>query len=386
MLIGYDIRAIIGKPLFGTQEPTGVPWYVIRLLKELVMQGTDREFILFANAFKKPELALIEDILQQPHVSLVTSRIPNKIFDNTAYFLNQPHIDQIIKRKTGKDIDIYFTPHLNITPLSKHVRYALTMHDLTFELYPSFFPFRKQYWHIIQNARRACDRADVIFAVSKHTKQDLLTQYRIDPKKVHAIHQGVVLDTQTDVSFETLLKKYNFSPKYMLCVGTLEPRKNIEGIIEAFTIYKQNTHDTAMQLVLAGGDGWLYTHIYETAKRSPYKKDIHFLGYVSEQDKATLMKHAKVFVFPSFYEGVGVPVLEALAQGTPVVTSHVSSLPEVTQHNAVLVDPYNTYDIAQGMVFAQQMKASNNYHTSEFDWEKTGKQVLENLEVLISKP
>lgn len=374
MVIGYDIRAIIGKPILGSQAPAGVAGYVVHLLRELVIQGENHEFILFANAFKKPDLSLIEDILELPNVSLVTTRLPNKLFDHAAKFFNYPRIDSLIKKHTGKRVSIYFTPHINITPLSKDVRYALTVHDVSFDLYHSFYALRKQYWHFVQDPQKACSRADIIFTVSKHTKQDIQSTYNISPDNVHAVYPGVLFSTKR----KELSVAYNLPQKYILYIGTLEPRKNIEGIIEAFTIFKKQTKDTNTHLVLGGGKGWLYSRIYKTAQKSRYKDQIHFLGYVDEADKATLIKNAEAFVFPSFYEGFGFPPLEALAQGTPVVASHVSSLPEVVSKEAILVDPYNSYDIARGIYEALCTDPVENSDKA-YNWATTGEHIMAHL-------
>lgn len=389
MNIGIDIRTIIGKPLFGPIGPTGVPGYTINLLKNMIAQGADHSFYLFSNSLKKPNLAPIADVLKLPNVEIIISRIPNKLFDHTARFFNYPKIDSLIKKRTTKKIDVYLTPHINITPLSPKVKRVMVVHDLSFVIYPEFFSLRKRYWHWIQLHSNTFDRADKIISVSNNTAHDIVNLLHVPAEKVIYIEPGQGLDLDSPVkSFELIKRAYNLPDYYMLFMGTLEPRKNIETVIEAFNSFSHSQEyqndSNKFHLVIAGGKGWLYKRIFRITKESPYKNRIHFLGYVDAQDKMTIIKNAQMFVFPSHYEGIGFPVLEAAALGTPVITSHNSSLTEVMGNRCIYIDPYNVQDLATAMseIISRTPVAKPEIHAAPSDdqsWSSMAKEILDTL-------
>ncbi len=373
MNIGFDLRSIIGKPIFGSDSPAGVAKYASNILRKMVSLNPEHDFFCFFNSFKRPNTSLIDDVLSKRNVHLITTGVPNKLFDPMAKVVNQPKIDKIIKKIKGDDIDVYFSPHLNISPLTEKVRHVMTVHDLSFELYPEFYGMRKLYWHWVQNVRSQCLDADAIIAVSENTKYDLIDLYGIDENKIHVVHSGMPIRAKEDEDgkkdmLEKVRVKYGIPSDYFLYIGTLEPRKNIESIIEAYS----NSRISETSLVIAGGKGWKYCQIYKTANKSKRKNNIYFTGYVDEIDKSALIENARACIYPSFYEGFGFPPLEAISRNTTVITSHVSSIPEIVGTRAVYVDPYNINDItcAMNTVLSEKENRSNspNYNI-EYSWD-----------------
>lgn len=192
-------------------------------------------------------------------------------------------------------------------------------------------------------------KADAIIAVSEATKRDVLMHYDLPEEKVHVVYNAL-----PPGEYKPLRKKKN----YLLFMGTLEPRKNVERIIEAFKMVKERGFPH--KLVIAGGKGWKYRGIFDKVKQLGLENDVEFRGYVSGKEKRELFRSASLLVWPSLYEGFGVPVLEAMAYGVPVVTSTASSLPEVAGDAAVLVNPYKSADIANGIIGVLSSKKVKN--------------------------
>jgi glycosyltransferase involved in cell wall biosynthesis len=273
MKICFDIRALVGQMWFGSGTgsaiaPAGVGVYILRLLDGLTTLDENKEYILFYNSFKKPNLRLIENILQRPNVTLKSFRYPNKVLDRTARFLNWPKIDRLLG-----GVDVFFSPHINISPLTAQAKHIQVIHDLSFAVYPEFYSWRKRYWNWAQNVKATCARADQIIAVSESTKSDILSLYDVNETKVKVVYPGITEITQvkdfknykgkqTDWS----LRLTNSLPaEYILYLGTLEPRKNVESILEAYECLNRNIAN-APALVIAGGKGWAYKNIFRLAK------------------------------------------------------------------------------------------------------------------------
>ena len=195
-------------------------------------------------------------------------------------------------------------------------------------------------------------RADRIVTVSQFSKKQIIKYLKVDENKIDVMPNGVDLDIfRSDISDEQkekVKRKYGIEGKYLLYLGMLEPRKNILGILEGYIGLCGRMKD-APKLVLAGGKGWLYESIFEKVRKNKIEEKVIFTGYVDGEDIAAMMGGAEVFVFPSIYEGFGIPPLEAMACGTPVITSNNTSLPEVMGDCGILVDPYNYGEIADAM-------------------------------------
>ncbi len=375
MRIGVDIRVLMDKYY------SGVSQYTANLLQAILEIDKESEYKLFYNSWRD-QLARLK-IWERSNAKLYFSRYPNKIFN---YLLQQiiakPKIDKFVG-----GTDIFWSPHFNFTRLSKETKKIITVHDLSFLRYPEFFSFRKNFWHRALRIKKTLKNADVIITISANTKNDLVELLGIPEDKIVVIYSGnnEVLNNSSEADRLGYLKEKKLNDKFILYLGTIEPRKNLVGLIQAYNIFRDDNPELASyKLVLAGAKGWKNKEIYSTAKLSPYKNDIIFLGYVDERAQEILYKSASLFVFPSFYEGFGFPPLEAMSAGLPVICSSVSSLPEVVAGAAVLIDPFNHHQIASAIKevlsdekLRENLKSKGLVRAQEFSWEKTARAYLE---------
>jgi glycosyltransferase involved in cell wall biosynthesis len=227
-------------------------------------------------------------------------------------------------------------------------------------------------------------KADRIIAVSENTKKDLIKFYGIMPEQVKVIYLGV----DKNFSFvkkendDGVLRRYNLKPGYILNVGTLEPRKNIVRLLEAYRLIAADL-SRAPQLVIAGGKGWLSEDINKRIDSLGLKAKVILTGYVPDDDLPSLYRGAALFVYPSLYEGFGLPPLEAMASGVPVVSSNTSAIPEVVGKAGLLVDPCRTDEIARAVIMAledvglrDRMKNEGLKRSGRFSWENTAKKTI----------
>jgi glycosyltransferase involved in cell wall biosynthesis len=282
--------------------------------------------------------------------------------------------------------DCVFLPNLNQFHLDKKTKLFLTVHDLSPAITPGFYNLKRRLWHSFLNYREAFFRAQAIFAVSQHTKLDLVRLYGVSEHKVHVVYPGVdsaaLLTAATPTGLRQTRNKYLLPVKFFLFINTIEPRKNLEGLLKAFENLRSDT-----ELVIAGKKGWSHSKIFDLIEKSPKKNRIRYLGYVSEQDKAALVKMAEAVVYPSFYEGFGFQPLEAARLGTPVIMSGLTSLPEVLGGGALMVNPYNHTEILEALetILSNPELRTNLLKKAEelsegFSWQKSAKQILSILE------
>lgn len=339
MKIGIDIRCL------AEGRRTGVEEYTIRTLQYLFEQHPDWEFKLFYNSLKGNREPL-NWLKKYPYVSLMDFRLPNKLLNFLFWFFHWPKIDRLLG-----GVEVLFIPNLNFLAFSSTCRSIVTLHDLSFERFPETFSFKRRLWHFLINPRKICQRTTTVVAVSESTADDVIGLYKIPIEKVKLCHpplnyQKFNLNTLSPTEHFRLKKKYHLTDNFILYLGTIEPRKNIIGIINAFATLKEKlTIDNKLKLVIAGYPGWKAEQIMEQYYASTHHKDIIFLSFIPEDDKPGLYSLAQVFIYPSFFEGFGFPPLEAMAAGTPVITSNCSSIPEVVGDAALLIDPYRPYEI-----------------------------------------
>jgi glycosyltransferase involved in cell wall biosynthesis len=319
--------------------------------------------------------------MHAPNVRLIEYRIPNNLLFLAGNIFGYPHIDTLIG-----GADVFFSPHFFLVPLSKRCRRVTTFHDLSYLRFPGFFTGRKRWWHTVEmNPARQARFSNKIISVSESTKTDLVDYYQIDPANISVVHSGVAMSRPTEETLIQFKNTHNLPQKFILHVGTLEPRKNIIGLVRAFNILKTQIGYEDVELVLVGKEGWQFQNIFEEIKKSPYKSHIQYLGHIGG-DLAPYYSLATVCVCPSFFEGFGFPALEAMACGTPVIVSANSSLPEVTGDAGILINPYDISEIAEtlGIVLSEpiirgRMVKNGLAQASKFTWENTARQTLNIL-------
>lgn len=249
-----------------------------------------------------------------------------------------PVFSALFRSSCFERVDVLHVPYPKFPYFRKpKIPVVVTVHDIIPFLFPEFHNWKRiVYFKFFLPFY--FKNVDAFIAVSQSTKNDLVKYYRVPESKISVVH-----DCISEIKYEKVRKD-----DFILYLGTLEPRKNVEGVIRAFAILK--SRGFKHKLIIAGGRGWKFSKIFSLVKKLNLENEVVFKGYVSGEEKAELYRKAKLFVWPSFYEGFGLPVLEAMAYGTPVVTSNVSSLPEVCGDSAFLVNPHSVQDIAGAMI------------------------------------
>ncbi len=311
-------------------ERTGVGYYTEHLLHHLAAEGQQDEIIVISN---RP----VETTRPLPsHVRVVTSRgrLPRIAWMQTQ----APRL-----LKTLQPDVVHFTN--GIMPLASPVPAVVTIHDMSLTLYPGYHPPRRVLLNrpLVNLATR---RADAIITVSESAKRDIVRSYGLSSDRVHVVLEAAAPSFRPIHDLGTLTRvrrRYGLSDRFILYVGTIEPRKNLPKLIEAFA-HRRRQGELTHQLVCAGPYGWLSRDIDALIDRLQVNDSVLFTGYVPFDDLAALYNLAEMFVFPSIYEGFGLPVIEAMACGTPVITGRVAALDEVAggavEHvDALEVDP-----------------------------------------------
>jgi len=277
-------------------------------------------------------------------------------------------------------LDLFHSPDYVLPPLRRG-RKVLTIHDLSFLRYPEGADPRLR-WYLTQAVPHSIGQADLVLADSHNTKSDLIELLGVEAGRVEVLYPGVEerFHPLDEGSLAPVKARYRLDFPFILIVGTLEPRKNHVGLLQAYTLLKgRHPH----RLVIAGGKGWLYEAIFREVERLSLEERVLFLGYVPEEDLPALYNLADLFVFPSFYEGFGLPPLEAMACGTPVVVSDISSMPEVVGDGALLVPPQDVEALAEAMKkgvsdasLREELRSKGLEQARRFSWSETAKRLL----------
>lgn len=282
------------------------------------------------------------------------------------------------------DIDVYHGVCNFELPVRKMCRYVVTIHDLVPLFFPELVP-KKHLLFFKLFMKRAAQTADLIITDSEHSKRDIVQHFRIPEGKIRVIYLGYTLpseDTDDQQRLQDMLLRYGIAQPYLLFVGVIEPKKNLERLIDAFVLLQEESSlGKERQLVIAGGKGWLSDQLYRKVRDQQLEHRVLFTGFIPEKELSLLYRGAELFVFPSLYEGFGLPVVEAMSYGTPVVTSSVSSLPEIVGEAGMLVDPYEPSDICRGIrtvlsdtSLQAQMKEAGLAQARKFSWQRTAEE------------
>lgn len=367
------MRIAFDEPALLKEGKTGIAWSAHHLVSALAgMQDMDCQFNYFASDCPEDSRDILKEY-QDNGIRLNPCRwLKGKTYRHLWPFLPVPYSCFF-----GSDSQITQFFNYSIPPGVKG-RKVTIVYDMSYKACPDTVRERTKIW-LELTLRPSCQRADMIVTISEFSKREIIRYLDIVPEKIvvmpcAADHTRFRADI-SEVQIENVKKKYGFSGEYFLYLGTIEPRKNIQRIIDAYAGLKKKYRD-APRLVLAGGKGWKCDSVYESVRELHMPKDILFTGYVSEEDAPPLMAGAKAFLFPSLYEGFGIPVIEAMACGTPVITSNTSSLPEVAGDAGLLVDPYSEEEMSRAMEklmldegLCQELSAKGVDRARRFTWE-----------------
>lgn len=372
MRIGIDYTAAV-------RQRAGIGRYTRELVGALLVLGQAHEYVMFA-ATGGLERATV-DIPRGPNVSVRTVPLTD---DWLARVWHRLRLPVPIEMVTGR-LDVFYSPDFVLPPLRYETRTVVTVHDLSFIRYPEhFLPRLVEYLERAVSA--AVSRADLVLADSEATRNDLLRYLHVLPDQVVVLYSGVssrFTPCKEPGERERLRDKYAIGEQpYVLAVGTLQPRKNYVRLIRACVgLSLRSAAGRPLQLVIAGGRGWLDDEIWQEASR--YSDRVRVLGFVDDADLPALYRNAAVFAFPSLYEGFGLPILEAMACGVPVVCSNSSSMPEVAGQAALLVDPLDTDGWREALLrvleddaLREEMVKRGVAQAARFTWERAAQQLL----------
>ncbi|MGB5773034.1 MAG: glycosyltransferase family 1 protein [Crocosphaera sp.] len=363
---------------------TGIGFYTLNLIDALYQLQETENFILdiyFHPSVKnwlKRNLSTPELLSQYPQVSSlpVPVSLANILAKYSPFIL--PYFDKYLdKPNLIQGTDHYVFPYGKASKI-------MTIHDLTFIKFPNYSTtIVKGY---IERIKRCLSWTDAIITFSENTKQDIVELLNIDPNIIYVTPQASryyanYLTRKLLYDHRNVIDYYLYKP-YFLFVSTLEPRKNILTLIEAFEYLKHN-YKIPHQLILIGKKGWNYQDIFDKINISNFKEDIQHLDYVSDELVAIFYSQAEAFIYPSFYEGFGLPVLEAMTLGAPVIVSNTSSLPEVAGDAALYINPNDYHELAQIMLkvvdnstLRKEMINKGKKQADQFSWERTAKATL----------
>jgi glycosyltransferase involved in cell wall biosynthesis len=374
---------IDARPALGTRG-TGIPHYARRMIRHLPAADPGIDFVAWyldvRGLFRgRRHFASID----APNLSEKASRIPSRLFQPVSWRIGIPRVEWL-----AGDFDLLLGTNLLPPRTGRPKRAIPVVHDLAFLRLPESAPQFDAGWR--RRLARSISSAPAVIVPSTSAREDLLDWQPVEAERVHVIHHGVDAGAYAPVpesGIDAVRRKFGIEGSYVLFVGGIEPRKNLERLVEAF-----GQLGTAASLVIAGGPvAWLpkaVEQVEEAVAALPegVRRRIVRTGYVAERDKVALLSGATILAYPSRYEGFGFPVLEAFAAGVPVVTSNVSSLPEVAGDAAVLVDPEDSASIAQGLAellgdedLRAMLSAAGVARAARFTWESTARRTVEVL-------
>ncbi len=356
-------------------QSAGIGRYTYQMVKALAARPVNSsgvDYRLFVADSKN-----VKSTLPGPNFSWCPSRLTERWLARLWYRLRLP---LWIETWTGP-LDLFHAADFVLPPVKPGVRTIVTIHDLSFVREPdSVMPGMTA--HLKRWVPRSVERADRVIAVSEATRQDLIELYQTPPEKITTLYHGVTAEFKVikePATLASVRQKYGLGDRsFILSLGTIQPRKNYRRLIQAFAKI-----DRSFSLVIGGGKGWKYENILAEVARQGLEKRVHFLGFVADADLPALYNAASLFVLPSLYEGFGLPLLEAMSCGTPVIASNRSAMPEVVGQAGLLVDPRDTPAIAAAIskVLAdpnlqQRLSQAGLIQAARFSWADMAGQLL----------
>lgn len=371
MKIAIDIQSL------ASSTPSGVGHYVLETLTHL-QPPPNAELVLFSRGWRKPSLP--EPLTKAPFRH-VHRRAPNKLVNGlTALGLVS------LERLLGEQVDTVWFPDTGYLPYTQ-ARTILTVHDLAWYLMPETYTWLQRLRYRLIHARKQIRGAHTIVTVSPSTRRDVLREFNRYPDQVHVIPPGVdrsVFQPRPTPQDATRRQQLGITRPYLLVLATKEPRKNHLSVLEAFQdLQATGTH---VDLVLAGGSGWKSKQIKRALKRHPNRDHIHDLGYIPDDLRPILLRGARALVLPSRYEGFGMQLAEAMACGTPVITSRNSSLPEVGSDAALTVRAMHVNELTRVLQellrsskLQQELAKRGVARSQQISWKASAKHLAQLL-------
>lgn len=382
MRIAIDVRHL------AKAKPSGVGEYTLELLRALFELDGGDDFILFSAGTEVARRACLNNLEKieldrfRSHVRHLHLPTPNRKLNLQIGLTRNPKLDTWLNEESGGS-DVFFFPNINFISMER-TPYVLTVHDMSWHLFPEFFTTKDQLAFKMNQPEQTINNSRSIICPSVSTRTDLLNYSKQSEDKIQVVPHGIdhtIFTHRSTPQDHGIKSKYALNRPYLLFLGTLEPRKNLIALLDAVESL-QKDHPELM-LVMAGGTGW---RSEDVKKRLAQNKNVVYLEYVPSEHRPALYRQATAFIFPSIYEGFGLPVLEAMACGTPVITSNTSSLPEIAGDAAVLIDPFNSTDITMAIrqiledpELAKTLKQLGIKQAMNFTWQKAAEETLKVL-------
>ncbi|HET8574534.1 MAG TPA: glycosyltransferase family 1 protein [Edaphocola sp.] len=369
------MRIAVNARLLLKDKLEGIGWFAHQILSRMVRHHPEHQFIFFFDRPWDDEFIFggnVEPVLLKPQ-----ARHP---------FLYYIWTEGVLPRALKKyKADIYFSPDM-LGCLHTKVPVVFTIHDLAYKHYPQYMD-RLHRWHYGRFMPRFAQKARKIIAVSEFTKQDIVKRLRIPEEKIEVIYNGVhkAYRPLPYSEAEATRQKYTGGNEFFLFTGALHPRKNIINLLKAFVYFKRRQR-SPIKLVIVGRMAWQFEEIEKARRLMPFKEDVIWTGYMGVEDLAKLTASAYALVYPSLFEGFGIPILEAMSCGVPVIVSETSSMPEVAGNAGLMVNPNQPEDIAAKMMAIYKDETLRNYlihnalvQKKKFDWEKSAEKLWQIL-------
>ena len=343
----------------------GIGTYIRNLLRHLARIDRDSEYVLLC---RESDLEVASQL--GPNFRAVLEPSPN-------YSLReQIHVPWVLHREKP---DVFHAPHYVLPPATR-CRSVVTIHDCIHLMFPQYMRNRAAYFYARASMWSAAHQAHRILTVSQASKRDIIHFFSVPPEKVVVVYNAIeerFSDTPSEEAIERVRERYQLNHPFVLYVGNIKPHKNLVRLIEAFAELRRREFDE-LKLLIIGDEISKLPALRRAVHSHKLHKHVRFLGYLEDETLASLYRLASVFVFPSLYEGFGLPPLEAMASGTPVVTSNVSSMPEVTGDAAILVDPYSVDSIVEGIArvltdpaLSADLRRKGIARAREFSWDRS---------------
>lgn len=373
MRIGIDCRTML-DPEQG--ERAGVGHYTSYLVKSLVNRSAKDEFVLFFD-HRMPNTELVKELRERKNVEM--HKFPYSEYKRYLPFgYSHVVVANALKKAT---LDLFHSPAY-VIPLQYRGPSVITVHDLAIYKDPNWFP-PKQGFSTKVAVPNSVKKADRVIAVSEATAKMARELFDVPEEKVNVVYEGFEKGKRVNKSMKNKIKKaLDINDRYLFFVGTIEPRKNIINLVQAFDKFMNANfkRHRDLQLVIAGGKGWKHEDIFRAIARAKWSSNIRVPGYITHEEKIALLEDSLFFVFPSLWEGFGLPVLEAASMGVPVLTSKVSSLPEVGGPGAHYVNPESVRSIQTGITTMvrsaskrQSLAKKGKEHAKQFTWARCAK-------------
>lgn len=369
--IAIDVRTI-NKPR------SGVGYYVTNLVEQLRAIDQENSYCLISNDARFDTTLACSPNFNHCHTVISNeNHMVGDLWENTY----------LPRQLMSRGIDVFHGPAFMIPLYKGDLKTVATIHDIVAYILPRTIPM-KYSLYMKALIGQVVKKADRLISVSESTKQDLVRWLGVPEGKISVVPQGVGSEFHPPLPGEEdrgelVRKKFGIRGDFFLFVGNLEPRKNLIRIMQAFELARDKT-GRDLQLVICGKQGWLYDDILAAYERIRRDSEIVLTNYVDEADRLWLYQNTRTFLFPTLYEGFGMPVLEAMACGAPVITSNVSSFPEICGDAALLVDPYDVKGIADAILALEKspdlrssLREKGLERVKQYTWRETAARTLD---------